>query len=56
MNALTFERCCECDDYTERAGKGDGSLYPTLVSGQELGPLCWDCFDELRSYGLVLED
>ena len=36
------ERCCECDDPTGCAGKGEDSLY--LESGE--GPFCRDCYDE----------
>lgn len=37
------ERCCECDDPTGKAGKGDGSLYCELC---ERGPFCESCWDK----------
>ena len=38
---LTLERCCECDDPTGRAGRGDGSLY----DDDDEGPFCGDCWN-----------
>lgn len=40
---MRFERCCECDETTGRAGRGDDSIY-VEVDGKEIGPLCLDCF------------
>ena len=36
-----LEYCCECDNPTGRAGKGEDSLY---TDGVELGPYCEDCW------------
>jgi hypothetical protein len=36
------ERCCLCDDPTERAGAGEDSIY--LCNGMA-GPLCKPCYD-----------
>jgi hypothetical protein len=47
-----LERCCICDNPTGGAGKGEDSLYiPLFRDGDmyaELGPLCPDCYDQLR--------
>lgn len=49
------ERCANCDDITGNAGKGDGSIYVVLQSeifkennGDEYGPLCESCYENLK--------
>lgn len=37
----TLEYCCECDQLTGRAGRGEDSLYY-----DDDGPFCWDCWQE----------
>ncbi len=44
---MKIERCCECDEATGRAGRGEDSLYDPADSGK--GPYCQDCFDKLLS-------
>jgi len=51
-----IEWCDECGEPTGNAGRYDGSLFPVLISGDEVGPLCWTCYEEYRGYGLILED
>lgn len=41
----TLERCCECDERTGRAGRGDDSLY--IESGA--GPFCGECWQRLET-------
>jgi len=41
----TLERCCECDDPTGRAGRGDDSLY----TDEGDGPYCYDCWQGIIS-------
>lgn len=36
----TLEYCCECDQPTGNAGKGEDSNY----TDDDEGPYCWDCF------------
>jgi len=43
-----FEKCCECDDYTGKAGFGDDSLYCERCGA---GPFCETCFDEHEAAG-----
>jgi len=35
-----IELCCECDQPTGNAGRGDGSHYAI----DDTGPYCWECF------------
>ena len=37
-----LELCCECDQPTGRAGRGEDSLY-----AEDVGPYCVDCWYEL---------
>ena len=62
------EFCCNCDDETGKAGRGDGSIYMTLIrdwhwtrgirtevvteAGEEVGPLCESCYEKMRDDGL----
>ena len=39
---LMMERCCSCDEYTGRAGKGEDSLY---CDEHDSGPYCEDCWE-----------
>lgn len=41
-SGLTLEYCCECDNPTGNAGRGEDSNY--TEDGE--GPFCWDCFPE----------
>ena len=44
----TLEYCCECDNPTGRAGRAEDSIYAEyMMGGDEIGPLCWNCYDEL---------
>ena len=38
----TLEYCCECDQPTGRAGRGDDSLF----TEDDEGPFCWECWEE----------
>lgn len=38
----TLEYCCECDDPTGRAGRGEDSVF-VEVGEEEIGPLCEEC-------------
>ena len=51
------EYCCQCGDLTGRAGRGEDSIYVTILStDQEVGPLCESCYDKLRSSGDIQND
>ncbi len=39
----TLEYCCECGEPTERAGRGEDSLY----TDDDEGPFCSDCWHKL---------
>ena len=39
---MEAERCTDCDEPTERAGKGDDSLY----TNEGVGPFCEQCFGD----------
>lgn len=43
---LKLEYCIHCGRPTERAGKGEDSLYAGSI-----GPLCDDCYDEIGVAG-----
>lgn len=45
MTDNDLELCSHCGEPTGRAGRGDDSLYSTLLDGVECGPLCELCFD-----------
>lgn len=54
---MSIERCCECDEPTERAGRGDGSIYAeNAKTGDEIGPLCSECYDRLCAEGVITND
>lgn len=42
---MNEEFCCECDEPTGRAGRGDDSIFVNPVPGstEEIGPLCSLC-------------
>ena len=42
--AQSIEYCCECDEPTGKAGKGEDSLY----TDDDNGPFCSECYDELE--------
>ncbi len=60
-----LEYCTLCDEPTGRAGRGDDSIYCTLIrtqrmatgrlleEGNEVGPLCWDCKQTLLASELI---
>lgn len=63
MQELPEEMCCICGWTTGKAGKGEDSIYLTLLidyeamkTGDEIGPLCSGCFHELADAGIVDED
>lgn len=37
----TLEYCCECDQPTGNAGRGEDSHY----TDDDEGPFCWGCFE-----------
>ena len=37
-----LEYCCECDQPTGRAGRGEDSIY-VAYPDKEIGPLCEEC-------------
>jgi hypothetical protein len=39
-----LERCCNCDDPTGRAGRGEDSLYLDAINA---GPFCQRCWDAI---------
>ena len=41
------ERCCICDALTGRTFAESMYLHPINPDGNDLGPLCCDCYDEL---------
>ena len=43
----TLEYCCECDQPTGRAGKGEDSLF----TDDDEGPYCYECWTDLVSTG-----
>lgn len=49
MSCSDYEYCCICGNPTGRAGRGEDSIYATrLLDGDEIGPLCEDCYAELK--------
>jgi hypothetical protein len=55
-----LELCCLCEAPTGRAGRGDDSIYKELLldwgwqdAGEVLGPLCEECYRELRDAGVI---
>jgi len=53
----TLEYCCECDNSTGRAGRGEDSIYAEyMIGGDEVGPLCFECYDELISAKIIKPD
>ena len=47
--AERYERCCECDEETGKAGKGEDSIYIELPC-TEIGPLCERCYDAIEEH------
>ncbi len=43
----TLERCCDCDEPTGNAGRGDGSLFASAS-----GPYCEECYPAARIFEL----
>jgi len=44
----TLEHCSECGNPTGRAGRGEDSIYAeTMIGDDEIGPLCWECYQDL---------
>lgn len=63
MSDLQLERCCLCDDPTERAGRADDSIYLEVLEdyegykrGDEIGPLCVECLGELEDLGVIRDE
>lgn len=67
---MELERCCMCDDPTGKAGRSDDSIYKecvhafqaqpnpdgaTILPGEEVGPLCGECYEKLMSHGFIEE-
>ena len=53
----TLEYCCECDNPTGNAGRGEDSIYAELmVDGDEIGPLCRECYDELLATKIIIDE
>ena len=46
---MTIERCCICDEPTEKAGANDDSIYIDTF-----GPLCEGCYDTLKPLDAVI--
>ena len=42
---MELEHCCDCDEPTGNAGRGDGSIY-IEYHDKEVGPLCDECGDK----------
>lgn len=42
-----LEYCCQCNQVTGRAGRGEDSLYAADGTPAELGPLCPTCYETL---------
>ena len=52
----TLEYCCECDNPTGYAGRGEDSIYAeSIIDGSEIGPLCWECYQELIKEKVIEE-
>ena len=50
----TLEYCCECDNPTERAGRSEDSIYADfMIGGDEIGPLCWKCYENLVAAKII---
>lgn len=47
-----IERCCECDEPTERAGRADDSIYGECG----FGPFCSACWTEHLAVCTVCQD
>lgn len=71
MSERPLEHCCLCGDETGRAGRADDSIYlecvhafqatpnpdgPSIMPGEEVGPLCVSCRDRLVSFGYVKDE
>jgi hypothetical protein len=59
---LREEICVFCNETTGKAGHGDGSIYCLLLGdfelyyrGEEVGPLCPECYHGLQMLKLVGE-
>jgi len=53
----TLEYCCDCDEPTGRAGRGEDSIYADPVNGDdEIGPLCWECYQDLICAKIVKDE
>ena len=57
MTEPQYEHCSICDDLTGRAGRADDSLYAERLDGTgEVGPLCYECFQQLVEAGVIDDD
>ena len=53
----TLEYCCECDNPTGRAGRGEDSIFAEfIIGGDEIGPLCWECYNKLLAAKMIKPD
>jgi len=68
---MDIETCCVCSEPTERAGRSDDSIYAIaqqtfplspngvdsiIFEGEEVGPLCKDCYTRMENLGLLETD
>ena len=53
----TLEYCCECDQPTGNAGRGEDSIYAEAMLGNdEIGPLCFECYNDLVFAKIIKSD
>jgi hypothetical protein len=45
-----IERCSQCNEPTERAGRADDSIYLATGTPAEIGPLCITCFNTILEF------
>ena len=63
---MEYEYCQLCGMKTEKAGRADDSIYADLqhdlpspirlTKGDEIGPLCELCYDDLLQLGFIKPD
>ena len=60
MTEPRYERCAICDDFTGRVGRAEDSIYCEVFRamdgyevGDEIGPLCEECYTCLRKGGYI---
>ena len=53
----TLEYCCECLGPTGNAGRDEDSIYAECIAnGNEVGPLCPDCYNDLIFAKIIKPD